>query len=735
MRVFIAEKASLARAIADALASKYSSRIRPGENCYEVGGDVVTYCSGHILREAEPHEYNPAWERWDMAQLPMIPDQFKLLPDPTKKGLIKTIKEKVAEASEVIHAGDPDREGQAIVNNVLDHIRCKKPVQRIWLKELNVPGILKALGTMKSNSAYDTLFASARARTEADWGIGMNTTRAYSLEWSRKTSLRGKEGTIHVGRVTTPTLGLVVTRDLEIENFVPKDYFTLKIECEHANGRFWASWQPPAGAPFLDDEGRPKDKAAVDAVAAKVKGKPGQITALKVEPKKQAAPLPFTLSELQKTASKFGLSPARTLEVAQSLYEKWKLTSYPRTDSAYLPEAEWAEAKQHLAAAHANFQTIPGGWPFAGKPNFALKSRAYDDKKLGAHTGIIPTTQKADLSGLTPHELLIYRLVTRNYLAQFYPPYEYESTVLTVVSENENFKATGKVELAAGWKLLFRSAAANQKGEDEEDDEDGPLPVMKQGDRIKVDKAEVKAEKTKPPPRYDGGSLIEAMKNVHKYVTDPEVKKRLRETEGIGTEATRATIIEQLVKRGYIDEIKSGKKGYYMSTDKGRLTIRILPTEITKPDLTAWFEGQLEKIVEGSLTIEAFRGSLHRFETKLIADAKSGKVYASMPTLAECAPKEVPKGRRNGSGDGGDGETKPSARKRATGTRATKTTSRGKAAAKAPTKSAGSGAAKGGKGRACPDCGKPMAVRQRKSDGKEFLSCTGFPGCRHAENL
>lgn len=730
MRLFIAEKASLARAIADALANQYNSRVTSGDNCYKVGGDVVAYCSGHILREFEPHEYKPEWEKWDMQQLPMIPDQFRLSPDRTKSGLIATIKEQVALANEVVHAGDADREGQAIVDNVLQYIKCRKPVQRIWMKELNVAGIRRAMGTMKPNSAYKNLFDAARARTEADWGIGMNGTRAYSIVFGQKMGLRGKEGVLHIGRVTTPTLGLVVFRDLEIETFVPKDFFNLKIESAHANGNFWAKWQPPKDAPFLDDEGHPKDKAVVEAVAAKVRGKPGKITALKTEPKRQVAPLPFTLSELQKVANKFGLSPATTLAVAQSLYEKYKLTSYPRTDCPYLEEAQHREAKDRLTAAHKNFGTLAGGWPFAGKPNFTLKSRAWDDKKLGAHSGIIPLAQTVDMNQLSPHEQLVYKLVVRNFLAQFYPAYEYDSTVVGVEVEREQFGASGQVEKVEGWKVLFRAPGAKEQNEDGE--EVGPLPAMAQGDPTKTVKAEVTDEKTKPPARFDGGSLIEAMKNAHKFVTDPEVKKRLKDTEGIGTEATRATIIEQLIKRGYIDEIKAGKKSHYQSTDKGRLTIRVLPPEITKPDLTAWFEGQLEKIVEGELTIDAFRGSLHRFETKLIADAKSGKVAANMPTLAQCAPPTpAPKGRGGGGGrktSAGRGAPRAAAASRSAG----KTSS----TSAAPARSTGHGASHAGNGAAksCPKCQRPMRLRSRKDGSGEFYGCTGYPECKHAEN-
>lgn len=671
MRLFIAEKASLARSIAEALASQTNTRVTSGENCYKVGADVVTYCSGHILREYEPHDYNPAWQRWDMASLPMVPAEFKYQPDPSKTSLIATIRQHAATATEIVHAGDPDREGQAIVNNVLAHIGNRKAVQRIWLKELNVPGILKALATMKPNTAYDNLFDAARARTEADWGIGLNTTRAYSIVYGQRTGLRGKEGTLHVGRVTTPTLGLVVARDLDIENFVAQTYFTLKIDAKHANGSIPALWQPAPNASYLDAEGRAKDQAAVAAIATSLKGQPAVIASLKVEPKKVVAPMPFTLSELQKTANKFGLSPADTLLVAQSLYEKHKLTSYPRTDNAFLPEAEHKDAPAKLAAAKANFGA---SWPFTGTPNFSLKSRAYNDKQLGAHNGITPLNQRANLASLSPNELLVYRLIVRNFLAQFYGAYEYESTVVGLTCQRENFKAAGTVEKSAGWKVLFRGS------QDNEEDTGAPLPLVKKGDVATVVKADVKAEKTKPSPRFDGGSLIDAMKNVHKFVTDPAVKQRLRDNEGIGTEATRASIIEQLLDRGYLTEVKTGRKSHYVSTDKGRLCIRVLPTEITKPDLTAWFEGQLEQIKDGALTIDAFRGSLHRFEAKLLVDAKSGKAAASMPaskTTKYVAPK------------------------------------------------AG--------GKVCGKCGSPMLERTRAADGNKFFGCTAYPTCKHTE--
>ncbi len=697
MRLIIAEKASLARSIADAIATQSNTRVQSGENCYKAGGDVVAYCSGHILREFEPHQYNPAWEKWDMAQLPMIPTEFKLAPDATKAGLIKTIREQAALATDIVHAGDPDREGQAIVNNVLTHIGCKKQVNRIWLKELNVPGIIKALGVMKPNSAYNNLFDSARARIEADWGIGLNTTRAFSIAYSRQTGLRGKDGTLHVGRVTTPTLGLVVARDLEIENFVPQDYFTLKVEAVHANGCFSALWQAPAGATFLDAEGRTKSKQAVAAIATRINGNAGKIASLKVEPKRQIAPLPFTLSELQKTANKCGLSPADTLAVAQRLYEKHKLTSYPRTDCPYLPEAEHRDAPAKLAAAKANF-VATGDWPFLGTPDFKLKSRAYNDKLLGAHTGIVPTTQRANLSALSPNETLVYRLVVRNFLGQFYGAYEYESTVVGLVCEKEQFKATGTVEKNAGWKVLFRVSCA----QDNDDENATPLPLMKNGDPVKIARADVKAEKTKPSPRFDGGSLIDAMKNVHKFVTDPAVKQRLRETEGIGTEATRANIIEQLLRRGYLSEVRAGKKSHYVSTEKGRLTIRVLPTEITKPDLTGWFEGQLEKIVSGELAIADFRLSLHQFETKLVAGAKSG----SMAACANAAPAK-------------SATVKPAAVA---------------ATPKSARQSAKTAHAAGAGSRTCPDCQSPLIARNRQSDQSKFFGCSTYPACRHTEN-
>lgn len=700
MRLFIAEKASLAHSIADALASQLQVRVTPDANCYKVGNDnVVAYCSGHILREFEPHEYNPAWQRWNLNVLPMVPAAFQMNPDPAKAGLINTIRTYAAKATDIVHAGDPDREGQAIVNNVLAHIGNTKPVLRIWLKELNIPGVVKALGSMKSNATYDPLYDAARARTEADWGIGLNTTRASSIVYGRRTGLKGKDGTIHAGRVTTPTLGLVVARDLEIENFVAKSYYTVKATVQHANGTFTATWQPAANAAYLDSEGRVLDQTVAAAVAAAVNGKPAKVTSLKVEPKKVPAPLPFTLAELQKAANAFGLSPAETLAAAQSLYETHKLTSYPRTDCAYLPEAEHKDAGAKLAAAKANFGSA---WPFTGTPDLKLKGRAYNDKQLGAHTGLVPTTQRGSIAALKPHELIVYRLVVRNFLAQFFDAYAYESTVVNLSAAKEMFRAAGTVEKDAGWKVLFRVAGM----QDNEEEKGSALPLLAKGDAAAVVKAEVKAEKTKAPARFNGATLIDAMQNAHRYVTDPAVKKLLKATEGIGTEATRATIIEQLLTRGYLTEVKAGKKSYYESTEKGRLTIRILPAELTKPDLTAWFEGQLDEIAKGKLAIADFRASFHKFEAKLLTDAKNGTMATRIPTTTKASPAP----------------TAPVAGGKVMVLRP--------AATKFSAKSTvGSGA--GATGKTCPDCGSPLVERKRKSDGRSFLGCSNFPNCRH----
>lgn len=623
MRLWIAEKPSVARDIAAVL-----GRPQPGDGFITVGDDVVSWCVGHLLRQAPPEDYGAEHQQWKVELLPILPEQWKMLPESRTQSQLKVLQSLLKKASSVVHAGDSAREGQMIVDEILSWVSYRGPVKRLWLREMNADAIRAAIKNITPNEKYKPLYESALARSRADWMIGMNLTRGYTLAWQEK----GNSGPLHIGRVQTPTLCMIVKRDLDIESFVPQNYYVLAAVFRHVNGHFTATWAPPPDADYLDASGHVLDKSRVAAVAAQIDGKTGRIEAFRAVPKEVSPPLPFSLGDLQKLANKvFGLSPSQTLKIAQSLYETHKLTSYPRTDYAHLPEDEHKLAPGIIAAVKSNFGTA---WDFPGTPDFSLKSPAWNSSKIGDHHGIRPTnTTGKSLDALSPQELGVYRLIVRQFLAQFYPKYRYTSMSTTVECESHRFVAQGQSELDQGWRVLFPPDKSPTP----------PLPQMAVNDPATVMETQVKAEKTSPPPRFDGASIIDAMERAHLFVTDPAVKARLKDT-GIGTPATRAHIVDSLLKRDYIQEVKQSKKKVYVSTPKGRALYNAVPEQLRKPDLTAYFEERLKEVERNELTLDAFLSQQTRFITKLIDDVRDGSVAAGMPTgLVTASPSSKSK--------------------------------------------------------------------------------------------
>lgn len=626
-RLFIAEKPSLGRTIAEVIGIT-----KQGEGYLECGEDIVTWCFGHVFEQAKPEDYDPAYARWSMDDLPIVPVRWEIRPKPEAAKQIAVLKKLLAQCDTVVHAGDPDREGQLLVDEVLEHFRCRKPVLRLWLQDLTPSGVRKALASMRSNDAYVPLREAALARSRADWLIGMNMTRAYTLLWRTA----GGDGALHIGRVQTPTLGLVVRRDREIEAFVPTDFYTGWALFEHAKGRFAAKWVSPEEGPGIDPEGRVLDPAIVQRALAKVKGKRGRIEAVRTERKRVPPPLPYTLADLQKEAHKVGgLSPQATLDVAQALYEKHKLITYPRSDCPYLPVAEHARAGKVVEAIRQNF----AGEPFWGEADIDLarRSGAWDDGRLGAHHGIIPTAGRAELAKLTQAERLVYRLIARRYLAQFCPAYEYDSTSVTVGVEGERFVAHGQAVVVRGWRVLVEPGTEEGRKKDAKDDKATPwgraddLPSgMAKSDPVTTLDVHCKADKTRPPARFDGATLIEAMQKAHLYVKDPAMRAKLKETQGIGTEATRAGIIQNLLDRGYIEARKKakGKGDEFVSTPKGRALIDAVDPRLAEVDLTAWFEGRIEGVLERQVSLARFEEDMVSFVRRLASDVRNQKTVA-----------------------------------------------------------------------------------------------------------
>nr|AAY97948.1 DNA topoisomerase [Plasmid pMCBF1]ABO36585.1 DNA topoisomerase [uncultured bacterium pMCBF6] len=618
MRLFIAEKPSVAKAIAAELGTTGK-----GDGYIECGSDKVTWCFGHMLEQADPDEYTPddvprgqsGRKVWRVDELPIIPDAWILKPKDDAKKQLNIIGKLLKESSEVVNAGDPDREGCLLVDEVLEHFRYSKPVRRFWVSAQDSVSVRRGLDALKNNADYRGWSDAARGRQRADWLIGMNLSRAYTLRAQRG----GSRALLTVGRVQTPTLALVVGRDKDIEGFKPVPYHTIRAEIQHAGGSFMAGWKAEEDQAGLDPEGRLVDTAVANAIVEKVTGKAGELAEYKQEAKKQNQPLAFALSDITALASsRFGYSAEDVLNACQSLYETHKLTSYPRTDCAYLPESQHADAPRVLEAVRqVNPELaaiIDGGDP-------RIKSPTWNDKKITAHHGIIPTMHKGSTAGLNDKERNIYGLIVRAYIAQFYPVHEYMHTTVAANIEGETFAASGKVVTKNGWRDVYETADED----DEKDAEEGGnqrLPAMKRNDSVTCAQATRKDAKTKPPARFTEGTLIRAMENIHKYVTDSEHKKLLRDGDGIGTSATRASIISELKRREFL-EVK-GK--HIVSTTLGRSMIAALPEVVKSPVLTALYERMLKSIEQGSAELGAFIAKQEAFIRDQVAKANDGAV-------------------------------------------------------------------------------------------------------------
>lgn len=614
MRLYIAEKPSVGRELAKCL----QGPVKRHDGYLETQEGIVTWLFGHILRQAEPDEYDVKYKRWLAADLPIIPPKWKLYVDKNCAKQFAIVRDLIAKATEIVHGGDPDREGQLLVDEVLDYLGNKKPVKRILLNALDEASIKKANDNLRDNKDFYNLKQSALARARADWLIGMNLSRAYTLAARRA----GHEKLVlPIGRVKTPTLSLVVRREREIENFKPVDYFTLKGEFEHRNGKFTAQWKPKDTIAGLDSENRLVDKNIADKKLAEFNTAPYEalLTEYQKTKKQEAAPLPFSLSSLQVLAGKmYGYAPQLVLDTAQKLYEK-KLTTYPRSDCEYLPTNQHGDAMKIISNLSLAGDEKIAGWAKAADSK--RKSRAWNDKKISAHHAIIPTTVKANVLTLPAEERNIYHLIARSYLAQFYPLHVYDQTKIEISYKDELFTASGRTERELGWKIMYQAAKRKNDANDTESDDDGDntLPVMKKNDELNWLTGELNKKVTKPPQRFTASTLLAGMKEIHKYVKNPEAKKQLKDVYGIGTEATRATIIDDLIKRKFI--IVQGRKKYLQPTPAAYLLVDALPDEMTYPDSTSIWEDKLHSMSEGDGTLAEFLQGQIEFTKKLCQKA------------------------------------------------------------------------------------------------------------------
>ncbi|BBN80881.1 DNA topoisomerase 3 [Pseudoalteromonas sp. A25] len=593
MKLYIAEKPSLGRAIADALPKPHKKQ----DGFIEVGdGSIVSWCIGHLLEQAEPEDYDPKYKKWQFQDLPIVPDTWQFKAKTKTKKQLGVLKKLIKRASTIVHAGDPDREGQLLVDEVLQHVGLtnaqKQNVQRLLISDLNVNAVKRAMTGIQSNQSFVPLSVSALARARADWLYGMNLTRAYTLA-GQKT---GYQGVLSVGRVQTPVLGLVVKRDKEIAGFISKPFYEVSAHLiTDKNEPLMAKWQPSdACSPYMDDEKRVLVKGLAENVASRITGQPAEVVKLTKKPKKQFAPLPYNLSALQIDANKrFGMSAKQVLDVCQSLYEKHKLITYPRSDNRYLPSAHYHEKEQVLSAVENNQGCEKNQ---LNNADLSIKSKCWNDNKVAAHHAIIPTSKKLKSAQLGHNEQQVYQLICTMYLAQFYPAYTYNETVAEILISGGLFIAKAKQVTNEGFKTLF----GRKRLSDEQ--ESVFLPPLAEGQPLLCQDAQVQEKHTQPPQYYTDASLLAAMTGISRYVKDVQIKKILKETDGLGTEATRAGIIELLFKRGFLK--REGK--LIKSSDIGQAMINMLPEALTLPDRTALWESHLAKIANKECNYQNF---------------------------------------------------------------------------------------------------------------------------------
>ncbi|MCK0107481.1 DNA topoisomerase III [Marinobacter sp. S0848L] len=706
MHLYIAEKPSLARAIAAALPGPYQKGqgwIRCGEGHESV---TVSWCIGHLLEPAEPASYNPAWKRWRLEDLPLYPDQWQLVPKDSVKQQFKVLESLIRNARLITHAGDPDREGQLLVDEVIRFVGAKVPVKRVLINDLTPNAVARAIASPKENSAFRSLSHSALARQRADWLYGINLTRFYTLTYQQQ----GEQGVYSVGRVQTPVLGLVVERDNTIEHFEPKPWFRIEgvfqaSEEESDPRPFTARWLPDDQfQDHLDEEGRLLNRDIANDIANAVDGRPGRIVDSRFRDRPEPPPLPLSLSALQIEAGRlFRMGAKEVLDTAQNLYERHQLITYPRSDSRYLPEEHFNQREQVIQAIGRAAPDLAG---HTEQLDSQHKSAAWNDKKVDAHHAIIPTVRPSANGKLTAAEQKIYDLVSRYYLMQFCEDAIHREGKLTVQVQEHKFRATETAVFSPGWKVL-ELKLKDKTGEPPKP----PLPRLERDEPTICRQAEVKERKTQPPQHFTDATLLSAMTNIARFVADAELRKTLRETDGLGTEATRAAIIDTLFRRDYLLR----EKRFIRATDKGKALIAALPDSARTPDRTAVWEATLEGIRRGEDDPRAFLETLKNEIRGFIDQQYAPAGRPQSETSIHCPKCRTPMVQREGKFGPFYACTRYP---KCTGTRPMEDSEPQDGTSQKPVP--------------CPHCFSPLVRRQSKKGW--FWGCSNFPACRQTVN-
>ena len=633
MRLFLCEKPSQGKDIGRILGAT-----QRGEGCLNGSGVTVTWCIGHLVEAAAPEVYDAALKRWSLEQLPIIPQQWRVEVKPKTATQFKVVKALLAKATHLVIATDADREGEMIAREIIDLCGYRGPIQRLWLSALNDASIRTALAKLRPSAETLPMYYSALARSRADWLVGMNLSRLFTVLGRQA----GYDGVLSVGRVQTPTLKLVVDRDREIAAFVSVPYWAIDVSLSAGGQTFTAQWVAPDAS--TDDAGRCLQQPVAQQAAQQIRAAgSAQVLSVETERVREGPPLLFDLGTLQEVCSKqLGLDVQETLEIAQALYETHKATTYPRSDSGYLPESMFAEVPTVLDSL---LKTDPTLAPIMGQLDRTQRSRAWNDGKVTAHHGIIPTLEPANLSAMSEKEQAVYRLIRAHYLAQFLPHHEFDRTVADLSCGQQKLVATGKQVVVKGWLLVL--AEPEREGSADEDG-DAPrsqvLPALRDGMACQVAGADIKALKTMPPKPYTQGELVKAMKGVARFVTDPRLKQKLKDTTGIGTEATRANIISGLIARGYI--VKKGRS--IRASDAAFTLIDAVPAAIADPGTTAVWEQALDMIEAGQLTLDVFIGKQAAWISQLIAQYGSTSLSIKVPQGPACPQCGAPTRQRTG---------------------------------------------------------------------------------------
>lgn len=592
----LAEKPSVGRDIAKVLKCN-----EKGNGCLIGSKYIVTWALGHLVTLADPEAYGDKYKQWKLEDLPMLPEKMELVvikQTARQFGIVKSLLHR-ADVDELVIATDAGREGELVARWIIQKAGFNKPIKRLWISSQTDKSILQGFANLKPGSQYENLYRSAQCRSEADWLVGLNVTRALTCKYNAQLS---------AGRVQTPTLAMIVERENEIRNFKPRDFWTIR---SNFNG-FSVLWRDRNSG-----QTRIFDRQKAESIVSAISGQLGEVVEVERETKRELPPLAYDLTELQRDANRrYGYSAKQTLNVLQRLYEHHKLVTYPRTDSRYITEDIVPTLPERLKSISVGPYTKLAQGILRSK--ITATRRFVDNSKVSDHHAIIPTEQYVDLSSLNQEERHIYDLIVKRFLAVLSPAFEYEQTTVKICAANEIFTARGKIVRSPGWRDIY-SGLSDSDDDDDADEKEQSLPDVKKGMKGKMERVGMVNGKTKPPARYTEATLLSAMEHPGKFIEDKQIREALESSSGLGTPATRADIIEKLYSVFYIE--RRGKDIY--PTSKGIQLIELVPPDLKSAELTGKWEQQLSFISKGKVNPEQFIDEMRKYASKLVSNVIS----------------------------------------------------------------------------------------------------------------